>query len=91
MYTAGDCYLENSDWGYGEVLGTSPVCAATPMPGSRLMALIPRTGGSSYYEANYNEVWTAVGTQHPLPAAVLLHDHGHQPRPVRRVRRGHFG
>lgn len=71
IYTGGDCYLQNSDWGYGEILGTSPVCAATPEPGGRLMALLPRTGGSSYYEAWYYDIWDAIRTQTPLPDSCL--------------------
>jgi uncharacterized repeat protein (TIGR01451 family) len=67
IYTAGDCYLQNSDYGYGQVLGTAPACAASTEPGSRLVALIPETGGSRYYQAQYHEVWTAVGSQQPLP------------------------
>jgi uncharacterized repeat protein (TIGR01451 family) len=67
LYTAGDCYLQDSDFGYGQVIGTAPACAASTLPGSRLVSLIPSTGGNAYYQANYNEVWTRVGAQLPFP------------------------
>lgn len=67
LYTAGDCYLSNSDVGYGKVFGTSPACSVSTAPGSRVEQLIPRTGGNNYIQAGYGTVWAAVGSQRPLP------------------------
>lgn len=66
IYAAGDCFLQNSDFGYGRVIGTAPACAATPDPGSRIEGLLPRTGGNAYVEAHYWEVWSQIGTQQPF-------------------------
>jgi uncharacterized repeat protein (TIGR01451 family) len=76
LYKAGDCYLQNSDLGFGAYDaatgavscvagvddGTGPV-----VPGSRIEQFFPLTPGSSYLESYYSSVWGAVGTQQPLP------------------------
>ncbi|MCM3658103.1 DUF11 domain-containing protein [Agromyces mediolanus] len=67
IYTAGDCYLQNSDLGYGKIFGTSPACATSTLPGSRLEQLIPRTGGNNFYQAGYSSVWSRIGAQQPFP------------------------
>ena len=59
LYTAGDCYLQNSDFGYGRVDGNAVACTATSDPGSRIEQLFPLTPGSHYYE---------TGLQHGVDA-----------------------
>ena len=71
IYTAGDCYLQNSDWGYGQIIGSAPACATGTEPGSRLVALLPQTGGNNFYVAWYHEVWAAIGMQQPFPDTCL--------------------
>ncbi|MFF0552923.1 Ig-like domain-containing protein [Streptomyces sp. NPDC004311] len=67
LYTGGDCFLQNSDEGYGRVVGRSVLCSSTIEPGGRVEGLLPRSAGSSYYEGVYNDVWARIGSQQPLP------------------------
>ncbi len=64
VYRAADCYLANSDSGQGVVGSDGRVgCTNT----TRAEEFVPITGGSTYYEARYSEVWQAVATQQALP------------------------
>jgi uncharacterized repeat protein (TIGR01451 family) len=69
IYRAGDCFLQDSDYGLGVVSGSTVTCKA--LPGSpnpdRIEQLLPLTGGSHYYEAGYNEVWERIGSQLAFP------------------------
>ena len=68
LYRAMDCYLAGSDDSYGMQSGTSIGCSANPYntPPGRIELLDPITGGNNYYQANYSEVWTAIGTHQPF-------------------------
>jgi uncharacterized repeat protein (TIGR01451 family) len=68
LYRALDCYLGGSDSGYGLQLGTSIGCSEYPNnnPVGRVEQLVPLTSGSSFYEAGYSEVWSAIGTHQPF-------------------------
>ena len=63
LYAAGDCFLQNSDYGYGRVDGSAVACTATQDPASRIEQLYPLTAGSSYMEAGYNTIWARIGSQ----------------------------
>jgi hypothetical protein len=72
VYHAGDCYLQNSDVGYGYFDPTSQgiYCTANAnnSPAGRLLGFAPITRGSSYVEGLYSAVYsdiTAAGTQMP--------------------------
>ena len=69
LYRAGDCYLQNSDVGYGAVDTSAGAisCTADNTPGSRIEQMYPLTGGSHYMESRYSTVWAAVGSQAQLP------------------------
>jgi uncharacterized repeat protein (TIGR01451 family) len=69
IYKAADCYLQNSDVGYGAYdAATGAVsCTAGAEPGSRIEQFYPITGGSHYVESNYSDVWSLVGSQQQLP------------------------
>lgn len=76
VYRAGDCYLQNSDAGFGSVDAASGsvrcVAAADPAnpsagPGTRIEEWVPLTGGSSYYQAGYSEVWSLIGAMGAFP------------------------
>ena len=76
VYRAGDCFLQGSDVGFGDLLPDGSVgCHASDdgglTPGLRIERWIPMTGGSSAYEAGYNAVWAAIGTQNPFPNTCL--------------------
>jgi thrombospondin type 3 repeat protein len=70
LWRAADCYLQNSDRGYGTVGGNGIVACrgVNPdgSPGPRLEAWTPITPGSSFYEAPYGDVWTAISQQQPF-------------------------
>lgn len=66
FYRAGDCYLGNSDYGYGRVDGDAINCLAANGDGSkgtRIEQFLPVTGGSSFYHATYYEVWQRLRDQ----------------------------
>lgn len=75
LYRAGDCYLQNSDEGFGSVEASTGAVACVNaveeneelVPGSRIEQWFPLSAGSSYYEAGYLEVWNASvsGTAFP--------------------------
>jgi hypothetical protein len=69
LYRAGDCYLQNSDVGYGAIdTATGAVsCTASADPGARIEQMLPLTSGSHYYESHYSSVWAAVGGQAQFP------------------------
>jgi uncharacterized repeat protein (TIGR01451 family) len=63
VYTAGDCFLQNSDFGFGRVDGSAIACTASADPSSRIEQLFPLTSGSSYMETFYNTMWAQIGAQ----------------------------
>jgi uncharacterized repeat protein (TIGR01451 family) len=73
VYRAGDCFLANSDTGFGRVTpggsGTAVSCidSVNGAPGTRVEQFLPLTANSHYLEAAFDDVWAAVGTQQPLP------------------------
>jgi uncharacterized repeat protein (TIGR01451 family) len=79
LYSAGDCYLQNSDYGYGRVDGSAIACTATSDPASRIEQLFPLTSGSSYMEARYSTIWAQIGAQAAGPntcTCATLEDNG---------------
>lgn len=68
LYRAMDCYLGGSDAGYGRVDGNKIACKANPTSGApdRIQQFVPLSGGASYYEARYSQVWEAIGTRQPF-------------------------
>jgi hypothetical protein len=67
VYRAADCYLQESDVGYGRVDGGAPACVIAPEAGARIEQWIPQTPGSRYFEGSYSELWAIIGAQQPLP------------------------
>lgn len=61
LWRAGDCYLQNSDYGYGQVGANGEIaCAAGQAAGSRIEQWVPLTSGSHYYENWYYNVWGQI-------------------------------
>lgn len=59
-YRAGDCYLGNSDYGYGRIDGNAISCLAANADGtrgSRIEQFLPVTVGSTLYHGYYNDLW----------------------------------
>jgi hypothetical protein len=71
IYRAGDCYLQNSDAGYGfSQPGVGAVgCSANPnnTPPGRIEEWYPITGGNNFTEDRYATVWSQVAAQTPFP------------------------
>jgi hypothetical protein len=73
IFHAGDCFLQNSDEGFGWFDGGASngiFCTqnANNSPTGRILGFQPLTGGSHYTESFYATVWsqiTAAGTQFP--------------------------
>lgn len=72
LYHAGDCFLQNSDSGFGAFDSASGTTLCTEnannSPLGRILGFTPRTGGSHYVETEYSTVWgqiTAAGAQFP--------------------------
>jgi uncharacterized repeat protein (TIGR01451 family) len=80
VYTAGDCYLGDSDRGYGRLQGTSAVCTTSPDLGGRIEALVPITGGNNWQEAVYSDIWGVIGQRTHFNNTIRpgggLHDNG---------------
>ncbi|HEX8123786.1 MAG TPA: hypothetical protein VF549_21225 [Solirubrobacteraceae bacterium] len=72
IYRAGDCFLQESDRGFGFVdNGASAAgCSlnANNSPAARIEQWYPLTGGARYMEAQFGDVWTHIGTQAPFPS-----------------------
>jgi uncharacterized repeat protein (TIGR01451 family) len=74
VYRAGDCFLQDSDRGFGRVDGSAISCvaAADPSnpsagPGTRIEQFFPISPGSSYLHDNFSAVWAAIGARTPFP------------------------
>lgn len=75
LYRAGDCFLANSDTGFGRIdivgAGSAPTCVGvdpvTGEAGSRIEQLLPLTPGSHFVEDGFSAVWADIGSQQPLP------------------------
>ena len=76
VYRGGDCYLQNSDLGFGSVGNPTGavacVAAANPNdpsqgPGTRIEQWIPLTAGSHYFEDFYSTVWQGMSAQTDFP------------------------
>jgi hypothetical protein len=67
LYRGGDCFLQDSDTGFGRVDAGAPACVISPAQNARIEQWLPITDGSHYLEAGYQEVWTAIGLQTSFP------------------------
>src|SRR5215217_5308112 len=71
MYRAGDCYLQESDTGFGFVDDANKAvgCSinANNSPPARIEQWFPITGGNQFMEGGFSEVWQAIATRQPLP------------------------
>jgi hypothetical protein len=71
LYRAGDCYLQESDTGFGFVDDANRAvgCSinANNSPPARIEQWFPITGGNQFMEAGFREVWQAIASRQPLP------------------------
>jgi len=76
LYRAGDCFLQDSDFGFGSVDATTGAvaCVGTVLdsasgsfvPGDRIEQWLPLSPNSSYQESFYADLWAQIGTQTPF-------------------------
>jgi uncharacterized repeat protein (TIGR01451 family) len=77
VYRAGDCFLANSDAGFGSLDLTTGAVACVGVnsagtgPGSRIEQWFPLTSGSRAYEAGFSTVWSQIGQQLAFPNTCL--------------------
>jgi hypothetical protein len=67
LYRAGDCYLQDSDVGYGRVDDGAPACVISPEADARIEQWLPLTPGSHYFEGAFFDVWARVSSQQSFP------------------------
>jgi hypothetical protein len=71
LYRAGDCYLQNSDTGFGfldpAVGAVGCSTNANNSPPSRIEQWYPLTPGNQYMQASYSEIWAHIATHTPFP------------------------
>lgn len=74
LYRGGDCFLQNSDRGFGAI-GNPPgavACVAPDsenpnIPGTRIEQWLPITSGSHFYESTFSNVWNAMSSGNAFP------------------------
>jgi uncharacterized repeat protein (TIGR01451 family) len=74
LYRGGDCFLQNSDRGYGFIDPTGGIaCQAgtATTRGTRIEEFKPITPGNRWIEDFYDTVWAAIGAKTPLPNTCL--------------------
>lgn len=70
LYRAADCYLQESDYGFGFIgKGGSVACTRTPdnKPPDRVEQWVPITRGHHFIEAFFGDVWEAVASRRSFP------------------------
>jgi len=70
LYRAGDCFLQNTDVGFGFTEASGGVgCAANAnnSPPGRIEEWVPISPGSNFTEDAFSTVWNQVGSQQPFP------------------------
>jgi hypothetical protein len=71
VYRAGDCYLQESDTGFGffDAAHAAVGCSinADNTPAGRIEQWYPLTAGNQYMEGRYGDVWGQIATHAPLP------------------------
>ena len=76
VYRAGDCYLQDSDTGFGSVNPDTGAVACVDavldgegeeVPGTRIEQWLPLSPGSAYYEAEYSSIWEATISDKGFP------------------------
>jgi hypothetical protein len=66
LYHAGDCYLQNTDSGYGffDPGGRGIYCSenANNTPAGRILGFVPQSPDSHFAERNYSEIWGDISS-----------------------------
>lgn len=77
LYHAFDCYPGDSDTGTGTASGGSVSCVSDHVTsnGARTLRLRPGTGGSTYVEEYYADLWSDIAAGNPFSDTVRADDH----------------
>jgi hypothetical protein len=67
VYRAADCYLQDSDVGFGRVDDGAPACVISQAADARIEQWVPITPGSRYTEGQYTTVWQQIADRTPFP------------------------
>jgi hypothetical protein len=71
IYRAGDCFLQESDVGFGFVDQAQGAAGcslnANNSPAARIEQWFPLTAGNQYLESVFSDVWASIRSQQPLP------------------------
>ncbi|WP_168929454.1 M66 family metalloprotease [Nocardioides sp. GY 10113] len=73
LYRAGDCYLADSDLGYGAKGAAWTACVDETK--QRILQFTDVSGGAHTYEAGYSSVWSVIGQQEPFDDSCLCDSH----------------
>lgn len=71
VYRAADCYLQESDIGFGRVDNGAPACVISQESDARIEQWVPITPGSHYVEGRFRDVWDRIGAQQPFDDTCL--------------------
>jgi len=71
LYRAGDCFLQDSDTGFGVVEPTTGAVACKSPTSDRIEQFLPITPGSSYFEAAFSTVWSQITAKAAFPNTCL--------------------
>jgi hypothetical protein len=71
VYRAGDCYLQDSDVGYGRVDDGAPACVISLASDARIEQWVAITPGSRYYEGTFSLMWQTIRADEPFPNTCL--------------------
>jgi hypothetical protein len=71
VYRAGDCYLQNTDAGYGftDPPNNGVGCAENPnnTPPGRIEEFVPISPGNKFSEDGFSTIWGQIGAKAPFP------------------------
>jgi len=67
LFRAADCYLQESDRGFGRVDNGAPACVISQESDARIEQWVPISPDSRYVEGNFISVWELVSQQEPFP------------------------
>ena len=66
IYRAGDCFLEDSDFGFGLLGPAAGAVACKSATSERIEQWLPITSGSHFMEDFFASVWGHIGSQQPF-------------------------
>ena len=71
LYRAGDCYLQNTDAGFGftqpDINAVGCAANANNTPAGRIEEWVPITGGNNFTEDIFTAVWSQIASHNPFP------------------------